>query len=192
MRPGDLSDGDQEDAAQHILGLVDRADFAKIQSYIEFQKQKYFESSPGDPDVPVRVKHARWAHEFYYKHVREFLASESLQKRMFAHHYHGSTFVPVIPPQTLGYQEKHDFAFAAVSRMKPEHVAAVDAKLGGSLDEFAEVLELSGRDPQVTFKEFLENKYFRIMDLACESHTAASKAQSSGSAVGPLKKRSLS
>eukprot|EP00959_Pyramimonas_sp_CCMP1952_P284079 5937917-Pyramimonas_sp.AAC.1 len=81
VRSTELSTGDEQDAAAQILGLVEKTDAVKLQSYLDFQKSKYFESSPGDPDVSIRLRHAQWAHAFYYHHVREYLASESLEQK---------------------------------------------------------------------------------------------------------------
>ena len=78
LRPMDLPGEDEQSAAEQSLGLVEKMDAVKIQSYIDSQKQQYFESSPGDPAISIEEKHARWALTFYYKHVRDFLSSDSL------------------------------------------------------------------------------------------------------------------
>ena len=95
--PTDLPGEDEQSAAEQSLRLVEKIDAVKLQSYIEFQKQQYFESSPGDPATSIEEKHARWARTFYYKHVRDFLSRDCLDAQTFAHRFDGSTFIPMIP-----------------------------------------------------------------------------------------------
>ena len=63
LRPLDLPGEDEQSAAEQSLGLVEKMDAVKVQSYTDFQKQQYFESSPGDPATSIEEKHARLGSE---------------------------------------------------------------------------------------------------------------------------------
>ena len=77
-----------------------------MQSYIEAQKQKYFSIKPGNEDVPIPEQHAHRALVHYYKDMRDFIVIESLENKQLAHRFHGSTFLPIVPPSCLSCEEK--------------------------------------------------------------------------------------
>ena len=173
LRPMDLPGEDEQSAAEQSLGLVEKMDAVKVQSYIDFQKQQYFESSPGDPATSIEEKHARWALRFYYKHVRDFLSSDSLDAKKFAHRFSGSTFIPLIPPQSIGDEEKKRVAVDASSSMRPEFLESLDSNLWSAWEEIAEAVELSDADVHDSFRVFLEEDYFRIARETCDAGAAA-------------------
>eukprot|EP00959_Pyramimonas_sp_CCMP1952_P043356 906973-Pyramimonas_sp.AAC.1 len=72
VRPEELRDVEEQGAASLSLALVEKMDAVKLQSFLE---AKYFESSPGNLSVPSRLRHAFWAYNCYYQHVREYLAN---------------------------------------------------------------------------------------------------------------------
>ena len=51
-----LIDNDERSVAQQSLGLAEMLDAVKVQSYIDSQRQKYFESHPHDPDTSIEEK----------------------------------------------------------------------------------------------------------------------------------------
>eukprot|EP00959_Pyramimonas_sp_CCMP1952_P453849 9468944-Pyramimonas_sp.AAC.1 len=182
VRPAELGDVEEQSAASQSLGLVEKMDAVKLQSYLDYQKAKYFESSPGDSDVPIRLRHARWAYTFYYQHVREYLANESLNQKSMAHHFHGSTFVPLIPPQSLGDEEQKREAFASIAKMERQDLVPFNKNLWEAWGEIAEVVEMTGGDGSTAFKQFLEEDYFCIMSSTCDSRASASEGLHSRSA----------
>ncbi|CAK0848323.1 unnamed protein product, partial [Prorocentrum cordatum] len=126
IRPIELRADDEQNAAEQAVSLVEKMDAVQIQSYIDYQKEQYFKNSPGDPATSIDEKHALWAFNFYYKHVRDFLAKQSLDARTFAHRFAQSTFIPLISPQSIGDEEKKVFARDAASAMRPELLESLD------------------------------------------------------------------
>ena len=55
-----LIDTDERSVAQQSLGLAEMLDAVKVQSYIDSQRQTYFESHPHDPYTSIEEKNARW------------------------------------------------------------------------------------------------------------------------------------
>ncbi|CAK0903247.1 unnamed protein product, partial [Prorocentrum cordatum] len=148
------------------MSLVEKLDAVQIQSYIDYQKEPYFKNSPGDPATSIDEKHAQWALNLYYKHVREFLAKQSLDARTFAHRFAQSTFIPLISPQSIGDGEKK--------------LESLDKNLWSAWEEIAEVVELSGADAHDSFREFSEEDYFRIVRETCD----AGARQNAGTGLG--------
>ncbi|CAK0842742.1 unnamed protein product [Prorocentrum cordatum] len=172
---------EEQDAAAQILGLVEKTDAVKPQSHLDFQKAKYFESSPGDPDVPMRLRHAQWAHSFYYHHVREYLVSESLDQKRMSHHFHGSTLAPLIPLRSLEGDDEKNEAAAAQANMKPEDLAPFNVNMWAAWEEIAEVLDVAGADAPTAFKQFLEKDYVRILSSTCDARASVRQLAQSGS-----------
>ncbi|CAK0822213.1 unnamed protein product [Prorocentrum cordatum] len=168
IRPIDLRADDEQNAAEQAMSLFEKLDAVQIQSYIDYQKEQYFNNSPGDPATSIDEKHALWALNFYYKHVRDFLAKQPLDARTFAHRFAQSTFIPLISPQSIGDGEK------------PELLESLDKNLWSAWEEIAEVVELSGAGAHDSFREFLEEDYFRIVRETCD----AGARQNAGTGLG--------
>ncbi|CAK0869153.1 unnamed protein product, partial [Prorocentrum cordatum] len=181
---GDAGSGGEELAEDNstleTVNLVEKLDAVQIQSYIDYHKEQYFKNSPGDPATSIDEKHAQWALNFYYKHVRDFLAKQSLDARTFAHRFAQSTFVPLISPQSIGDGENKVFARDAASAMRPELLESLDKNLWSAWEEIAEVVELSGAGAHDSFREFLEEDYFRIVRETCD----AGARQNAGTGLG--------
>ncbi|CAK0824248.1 unnamed protein product, partial [Prorocentrum cordatum] len=185
IRPIDLRADDEHNAAEEAMSLVEKLDAVQIQSYIDFQKKEYFKNSPGDPAASIDEKHAQWALNFYYNHVRDFLAKQSLDARTCAHRFAQSTFIPLISPQSIGDGEKKAFARDAASAMRPELLELLDKNVWLAWDEMAEVVELSGAGAHDSFRELLEEDYFRIVRETCD----AGAHQNAGTGLGGNAKR---
>ena len=173
LRPTDLPGEDEQSAAEQSLGMVDKLDALKVQSYIDFHKQQYFESSPGDPAIAMKEKIARWALEFYYKHLRDFLVRDSLDVKQFAHRFSGSTFIPLIPPQSIGDEQMKRVAVESLSSLRPAHLESLDINLWSAWDEIAETVKLCDADVYDAFRLFLEEDYFRIVRQTCDAGVSA-------------------
>ena len=77
----------------------------------------------------MEVQQARWAVEFYYKHVKDFVLKESLAPRKFYHRFSGSNFIPLIAPHSIADADKKKLAFEATSSMKPELLESLNTSL---------------------------------------------------------------
>ena len=95
-----------EEFAQQTLNLVDKLEYAKIESYIAHQKQLFFENETFMGNRSRAEMEAIWACRFYCKHVRDYVAIDSLEKGIFAHRIFQNTFLAMIPPRTIVDPEK--------------------------------------------------------------------------------------
>ena len=136
-----------------------------------------------EEDISLEEKHARWALRFYYKHLRAFLSSDTLDAKKFAHRFSGSTFVPLIPPLSIGDEEKKRVALDASSAMRPELLESLDSNLRSAWEEIAEVVELSDADEHESFREFLQEDYFRIVRKTCDAGAAMRAGMSTGASM---------
>ena len=75
-----FKDEENENSAQETLGLAEKVESVKVESYMQHQKSLYFANETFD-DRPQKVQEASWAFEHYYKHLREFLAMETLEQK---------------------------------------------------------------------------------------------------------------
>ena len=94
------------------------------------------------------------------------------------HRFSGSTFIPLIPPQSIGDESKKKFAFEALSSMRPEFVESLNINLWSAWDEIAEAVDLSEADVYAGFRSFLDEDYFRIMSETCEAAAASARTKS--------------
>ena len=106
VQPTDLSDKDEQMAAEQSLKLVEKMDAVKLQSYLDLEFKKYLETCPTDASTSMKQRHAHWAQSSYYNHLRNFAARDGLDSRAFTHRFVGPTFIPMIPPQSFGDEEK--------------------------------------------------------------------------------------
>ena len=164
IRPMELKQVDDQEAAGMALALVDKVDAVKIQSYIAEQRRLYFVEHPDDEDgVPLAVKVAKWDYTFWYFHLRRFLIQESLASRVFAHRFQEGQFLAVIPPQSLGCPGKRAYAFDGIKRMEPTHLPEFDKALWKKWSPTEEVLKYSNDSETDAFIEFVEDDYFQTM-----------------------------
>ena len=106
VRATELSGKDEQMVAEHSLKLVEKLDAVKLQSYLDLQFKKYLETCPTDASTSMKQRHAHWAQSSHYNHLRDFAARDCLDSRTFTHRFVGPTFIPMIPPQSFGDEEK--------------------------------------------------------------------------------------
>ena len=119
VRLTELSGKDEQMAAEQSLKLVEKMDAVKLQSYLDLQFKKYLETCPTDASTSKKERRAHWAQSFYYEHLRNFTARDCLDSRAFIHRFVGATFIPMIPAQSFGDEEKKRDAVDAIALMKP-------------------------------------------------------------------------
>ena len=169
LRTEHMNSKDAVTDAKHCISLVDEEDHVKIQSYIDYQKQKYLESNPGDPALSIDEQHAQWALQFYYKHLRDFLAQESLDTHKFVHRFSGDAFVSLIPWHSLAQTKDRNDAQKAIKLMKPAYLTQFDKALWSAWALISPEIEKMGLDKYTTFREFLDDDYFRVMHESCST-----------------------
>ena len=126
----------------------------------------------------MEEQRARWAVQFYYKHRQEFITDNSLDNKKFAHHFHDSTFIPLISPQSIGDEEKKKVAVDASSSMRPEYMKTLDGNLWAAWEETAEAVKLSDANMYDSFNVFLEEEYFNIVRKTCDEGVVAGAEKS--------------
>ena len=171
VQPTDLSDKDEQMAAEQSLKLVEKVDAVKLQSYLDLMFKEYFETYPRD-DASISIEQIRacWARSGYYKHVRNFTANDCLDNRAFTHRFDGPTFIPLIPAHSFEDEEKKRDALDAIALMKPHLLQALDKELWAEWETMKKVLDLADMDLHDNFREFLEDDYFRILRQTCEKN----------------------
>ena len=143
--------GEYGNAAEETLSLLEKIDTVQMQSYIDRQRELYFMNSKfEDGRSPAEAK-ALWAYRYYYKHMRDYLAVESLAHGKFAHRFNDDAFLAMIPPQTLEDPVLAREAFDTVARLKRQDVGALDKALWDEWSGLSDVLEESGGDKSVAF-----------------------------------------
>ena len=157
--------------AEQSLPLAAKEDHLKIESYIEQRKQEYFKSHPVDTSVPIEVQHAQWALKCYYKHVRDYVAMDSLDMSRFSHRFQGSTFIPTIPAHSFADEDKQKAAYEALKLVKPAHIPVFDQALWDAWKSNEADMEMLGLDKYEAFRNFLEEDYFRLLRETCETNT---------------------
>ena len=157
--------------AEQCLPLAAKEDHVKIESYIEHQKQNFVESHPVDTSIPLEVQHAQWALKFYYKHVRDYVAMDSLDMKRFSHRFQGSTFIPIIPAHSFADEEKQKAAYETLKLVKPAHISVFDQALWDAWKSNEADMEMLELDKYEAFRNFLEEDYFRILRETCETYT---------------------
>ena len=138
------------------------------------QKQKYFESNPSDACTSLEQRNAHWARTCYYKHLRDFVAKDSLDSGKLAHRFNGSIFIPLIPPQSLLNEQAKRQAECSVAAMKPSFLSLLDDKLWAAWREVSLSVDIRGIDVYTRFRSFLEQQYFDIMHESCIESVASS------------------
>ena len=173
LSPAELSNEEVQLEAQHCLSLVELEEHVKLQTYIDHQRQQYFRDIPCDDGSPMGVRQARWAVEFYYKHVRDFLLKESLASRKFYHRITRSNFIPSIAPHSIADADKKKLALEAASSMKLELLESLNTSLWNMWDKVAAVVDLTDGDKDDSFRLFIEDEYFRIVQETCNAAATA-------------------
>ena len=102
VHPNELSGKQEETMAEETLGLVDKLEHTKIESYLQEKKKSYFKDSPAELAKAHSEKICEWTYAFHYFHLREFLLQDSLDSHKFAHRFAGEKFLSLLQPQTLG------------------------------------------------------------------------------------------
>ena len=178
VRPTELSGKDEQMAAEQSLKLVEKIDAVKLQSYLDMKFKTYVETCPTDPSTTMKQKRAHWAQTSYYNHLRDFAGRDCLDSRTFTHRFVGPTFIPMIPPQSFGDEEKKRDAVDAIALMKPQFLQALDKRLWAEWEKVAEVVDLGDVGLHDSFRVFLEEDYFQLVRKTCEAETPVAEKMS--------------
>ena len=176
VRPSDLQDPEQQEAASMSLGLLEKIETVKIESYIaemrhkamecEAMKEAQWSEQCSEPETLV-MKELKWTYANYYWVVRDYLIQESMENKRFAHRCFAEQFLSLIPPQTISVQSEKEKAFATAKKVKPEYLLEIDKALWNGWREIECLLDITGEDPKAAFKKYIEKNYYSIIDKVC-------------------------
>ena len=153
-----MSDSDTE-AAELTLGLVDKELHAPIGLYFAEERRKYLIDHPYTSSKSIQEQDTEYTFRYWYVHLRRFLIQVSFDRQTFLHRFHGKTFVPLIPAQTIEDPQERAVAFKAFGSMTPELVRKVDAKLWSDWVERKEIAELTDENTTDAFNDYIQSNY---------------------------------
>jgi len=165
VKPGELETSEQKEAADITLGLIEKEEHVRIESFLQHQKELYFESHRGDVSKPQSLQVAEWSYRYHYSNLRLFLISESLRMRKVHHRFQNDVFLPLIPPQSIQDADRKAFAIEIVKKFEPTHINDFEERFWKGWDDIAQVLEYEDVDYEKEFRHYVESDYFRLMEM---------------------------
>lgn len=168
VRPSELESIEEQEAAALTLGLVEKIEMVKLESFLAESRRVYFQDEPLVLGVTHDEKVAQWSLHFHYNHMRDFIAFEALSTRIFQHRCQLGNFLPMIPPQTLQDPSKKAAALASLEKMMPTYLQSVNLNLWAAWAKMELVLEVTGEDSMEAFQTFLAEDYFFIISETCD------------------------
>ena len=132
------------------------------------KKLLYFESETfTDPDERA-TEEAFWYKNYFYKHLRDYLAMESLKTKTFSHRFFKETFLSMIPPHSIRDEGEAQEAQRLVARLKPSMMSTLNANLWKKWKPIEDVVVLVGGDTGEAFVRFLFQDYYPTMKETLE------------------------
>jgi hypothetical protein len=160
--------------AEEALAWVRKDEAVRLQSFIDHQYKLYRESLPhsASPGKPESVIHAEWAREWYYFHLKAFLAQNECVR-------HGR-FVSPVPPELLPAPQQVA-AQDLLLQLKHEWVPAFKTVVRAKLEEFLALLRSTpGLDVSadiVTDSWYKKNLYTLLAFFLDEQRTSVFEPQ---------------
>ena len=92
------------------------------------------------------------------------LVRESFEKKAFVHRIEEEKFISLISVEDITDNDKKNFSLATLSKVKGEHINAIDAKLWKEWASVEEVLDMTEANPLGSFFKFIDEEYVVLID----------------------------
>ena len=161
--PEDFSAQGEKDEAVALSEFLSKVDCVELQSYIDARKQEYFAGSPDGESILELMNEARWAHDFFYRHCREFYIQKSLTEGKFAHRLESGHFLPLLSIASLSDEEEKHMAQETANAVGDAHISQIDAELWSRWSKTTALLRFGTLTEMEAFTLFLDADYFSVI-----------------------------
>ena len=155
----------ETEEAQDLLFAVDKVEHVRIQSFIDYHKQKHLESLPLGAGTDIAKAEAAWLRDSYYPVLRMFFVNRFLEEGVCSHKFNEEQFVPMVAASSS--EEK-----AVLQQMRRTDMSCFEAALNTKWSQhLTEFLSSTDGDTLSLCNSFFAESYYLTMKEVIESRS---------------------